>query len=95
MIENIQSINNKVTLNVFSASTDWRFAPRWSATLGGAVLRFDDDNQRTRVIGRVEHTLTSSQPRIIVGVEGMGFSNSDPAIARGYYNPERYREFKL
>lgn len=25
----------------------------------------------------------------------MGFSNSDPAIARGYYNPERYREFKL
>ena len=95
VIENIQSINNKVTLNVFSASTDWRFAPRWSATLGGAVLRFDDGNQRTRVIGRVEHTLTSSQPRIIVGVEGMGFSNSDPAIARGYYNPEHYRELKL
>lgn len=95
VIENIQSINNKVTLNVFSASTDWRFAPRWSATLGGAMLRFDDGNQRTRVIGRVEHTLTSSQPRIIVGVEGMGFSNSDPAIARGYYNPERYRELKL
>ncbi len=95
VIENIQSINNKVTLNVFSTSTDWRFAPRWSATIGGALLRFDDGNQRTRVIGRVEHTLTSSQPRIIVGVEGMGFSNSDPAIARGYYNPERYREFKL
>lgn len=95
VIENIPSINNKVTLNVFSASTDWRFAPRWSATLGGTMLRFDDGNQRTRMIARVEHTLTSSQPRIIVGVEGMGFSNSNPAIARGYYNPERYRELKL
>ena len=95
VIENIQSLDNKVTLNVFSASTDWRFAPRWSATLGGALLRFDDGNQRTRLMGRVEHTLTASQPRIIVGFEGMGFSNSDSAVSRGYYNPEHYRELKM
>lgn len=95
VIENVSSINNKVTLNAFSASTDWRFAPRWTATLGGAILKFDDGNQRTRLIGRVEHVLTTTQPRIVFGVEGMGFSSTDPTISRGYYNPKRYREFKL
>jgi tetratricopeptide (TPR) repeat protein len=95
VVENIQSINNKVTLNAFSASMDWRFAPRWNATLGGAVVRFDDDNQRTRLLGRVEHVLTTAQPRIVLGLEGMGFNASDPTIDRGYYNPERYRELKM
>ncbi len=95
VIENIDSLNNEVTLNALSASTDWHFAPRWKATLGGAVLRFDDDNQRTRLIGRVEHVLTTAQPRIVLGLEGMGFNDSDPTIERGYYNPERYRELKL
>lgn len=95
VIENIDSLNNEVTLNALSASADWRFAPRWNATLGGAALRFDDGNQRTRLIGRVEHTLATAQPRIVLGLEGMGFSDSDPTIERGYYNPERYRELKL
>jgi tetratricopeptide (TPR) repeat protein len=95
VIENIESLNNEVTLNAVSASADWRFAPRWNATLGGAALRFDDDNQRTRLIGRVEHILATAQPRIVLGLEGMGFRDSDPTIERGYYNPERYRELKL
>jgi len=95
VVENIRAINNQVTLNAFSASTDWRFAPRWNATLGGAVVRFDDDNQRTRLLGRVEHVLTTAQPRIVLGLEGMGFNASDPSVDRGYYNPERYREFKM
>ncbi|MFZ3173660.1 MAG: tetratricopeptide repeat protein [Thiobacillus sp.] len=95
VIENIDAIHNKVTLEAFSASMDWRFAPRWNATLGGAVLRFDDDNLRTRLVGRVEHILTTAQPRIVLGLEGMGFNDSDPAIDRGYYNPERYRELKM
>lgn len=95
VVETIDALNNEVTLNVVAASADWRFAPRWNATLGGALLRFDDDNQRTRLIGRVERVLTTAQPRLVIGLEGMGFKDSDPSIARGYYNPERYREFKL
>jgi len=69
VIENIASLNNEVTLNAVSASADWRFSPRWNATLGGAVLRFDDDNQRTRLIGRVEHILARAQPRIVLGLK--------------------------
>lgn len=95
IIENIDAIRNKVSLKAFSASADWRFAPRWNATLGGAILRFDDNNRRTRLIGRAEYLLTSAQPRVVLGIEGMGFSDSDPTIDRGYYNPERYRELKM
>lgn len=94
-VETIAALNNRVTLNYLGASADWRFLPQWSATLGGAVLRFDDDNQRTRLIGRIEHVVLRDQPRLTLGVEGMGFNDSDPTIARGYYNPERYREFKV
>lgn len=94
VIENIESVDNRVTLNALSAGVDWRFAPRWGATLGAAVLRFDDGNRRTRLVGRIEHVVTTAQPRIVVGLEGMGFRDSDPTVARGYYNPERYREFK-
>ena len=94
VVETIEALQNEVTLDQVSASTDWLFAPRWRATLGAALLRFDDDNQRTRLIGRVEHVLMTAQPRVVVGVEGMGFNDSDPAIDRGYYNPETYRELK-
>ena len=94
VIENVASIHNEVTLNAVSASADWRFAPHWSATAGAAALRFDDGNQRTRLIGRVERILRTAHPRLVVGLEGMGFRDSDPTVDRGYYNPERYREFK-
>lgn len=95
VIENVRSIRNEVTLNALSGGADWRFAPRWNATVGGAVLRFDDGNQRTRLIGRVEHVVKTAQPRLVLGLEGMGFNDSDPSIDRGYYNPERYREIKV
>jgi tetratricopeptide (TPR) repeat protein len=95
VVENIESLTNEVTFNAVSASADWRFAPRWSATLGGAVLRFDDDNQRTRLTGRVERIVKTTQPRIVLGAEGMGFNDSDPTLERGYYNPEHYRELKM
>jgi tetratricopeptide (TPR) repeat protein len=94
VIETVEALHNEVTLNQLSASTDWLFAPRWRATLGAALLRFDDDNLRSRLIGRVEHVLLTAQPRVVVGVEGMGFNDSDPDIDRGYYNPETYRELK-
>ncbi len=94
-VETITALNNRVTLNYVAASTDWRFLPQWSATLGGAVLRFDDDNQRTRIVGRVERVVLRDQPRLTLGIEGMGFNDSDPTIYRGYYNPARYREIKV
>lgn len=102
VVETISALrDHEVTLNVVAASTDWRFAPRWSATLGGAILRFDDGNQRTRLTGRIEHVVKTAQPRVVLGLEGMSFNDSDPSIEapgigdRGYYNPERYRELKL
>jgi len=98
VVETIDALDEKVTLNAVAASTDWRFAPRWSATLGGALLRFDDDNRRTRLTGRVEHIVKTAQPRLVLGLEGMGFNDSDPTSTinkRGYYNPERYRELKF
>ena len=95
VIENVRSIRNEVTLNALSGGADWHFAPRWNATVGAAVLRFDDGNQRTRLIGRVEHVVKTAQPRLVLGLEGMGFNDSDPNTDRGYYNPERYREIKV
>jgi tetratricopeptide (TPR) repeat protein len=94
-VETVTALNNRVTLNYVAASADWRFMPQWSATLGGAVLRFDDDNQRTRLIGRVERIVLRNQPRLTLGIEGMGFNDSNPTIYRGYYNPARYREIKV
>jgi tetratricopeptide (TPR) repeat protein len=94
VVETVEALRNEVTLNLVSASADWMFAPRWRATLGGALLRFDDGNLRKRMIGRVEHVARVAQPRLVLGVEGMGFNDSDPAIDRGYYNPETYRELK-
>lgn len=98
VVETIDALEEEVTLTAVAASTDWRFAPRWSATLGAAIVRFDDDNRRTRLTGRVEHVVRTAQPRIVLGLEGMGFNDSDPTSTideRGYYNPERYRELKF
>ena len=94
-VETLTALNNRVTFNYVSASADWRFLPQWSATLGGAVLRFDDDNQRSRLVARVERVVLRDQPRLSLGVEAMGFNDSDPTIDRGYYNPARYREAKI
>lgn len=93
-VETLTALNNRVTYHYAAASADWRFLPRWSATVGGAVFRFDDDNRRTRLVGRLERVMLRDQPRLTLGVEAMGFNASDPTIARGYYNPARYREVK-
>ncbi len=100
VIENARSIQNKVMLDAVSASADWRFAPRWRATAGTTLLRFDDGSRRTRLIGRVEHVITVARPRLVLGLEGMGFADSARSRDatgtdnRGYYNPHRYRELK-
>lgn len=100
VIETVRAIQNEVTLDAVSASVDWRFAPRWRATAGSALLRFDDGNRRSRLIGRVENIITNVQPRLVLGFEGMDFTDSarsrdtTGADGRGYYNPHRYRELK-
>lgn len=95
VVENIQSIQNEVQFDYLSGGFDYRFAPRWLASLGLTVGRFDDGNRRTRVNGRVEYALGRS-PRLTLGLEGMGFRDSDPPSPyRGYWSPDRYHELKL
>lgn len=95
IIENIQSINNRVRLDYASAGFDYRFAPRWLASLGLMSARFDDTNRRTRASGRIEY-LTLTDPRLTLGIEAMGFNDSaPPSPNRGYYSPDRYREVKF
>jgi hypothetical protein len=38
VVETIEALQNEVTLNQVSASTDWPFAPRWRHA-GAALLR--------------------------------------------------------
>lgn len=95
IIENIESINNRVMLDYASAGFDYRFAPRWLGSLGMLAGRFDDGNWRKRLSGRIEY-LSMLDPRLTLGIEAMGFNDSAPPIPyRGYYSPEMYREIKL
>ncbi len=94
VVENVTALRNRVDFNYAALGTDWRFAPRWLAALGVAVLDFDDGNRRHREIGRLAYTLRADQPRLVVGGEFTRFEDSDPEIDRGYYNPETYREGK-
>lgn len=95
IIENIASINNRVSLDYASGGFDYRFAPRWLASAGLMTARFDDANRRTRAAGRIEY-LTLTDPRLTLGIEAMGFNDSaPPSPGRGYYSPDRYREVKF
>ena len=95
IVENIASIRNHVSFDYLSAGFDIRPAPLWLFNLGALGGRFDDGNQRKKVTGRIEYRVTND-PRLTVGVEGMGFNDSNPpSPGRGYYSPEAYREIKL
>lgn len=94
VIENIQSVRNKVTFTSLGAGVEVRVHPRVTAGASLGLGRFDDENVRNRLRARVEG-LVLAQPRITLGWEGFRFSNSKPDIVRGYYNPESYIENKL
>lgn len=95
IIENIQSINNRVRLDYASAGLDYRFAPRWLGSVALLTGQFDDGNRRRRAAGRIEY-LALPDPRLTLGIEAMGFNDSAPPTpGRGYYSPESYREVKL
>ena len=79
IVENLDSIDNRVRLNFASASVDHTFSPRWNAGAGLFLGKFDDGNRRTRLNGRVEF-VAQFKPRVAVGVEGLGFRDSTQAF---------------
>lgn len=94
VVENVQSVDNEVRFDYVSAGFDHRFAARWEGSLGILLGRFDDGNQRTRGTGRLLYRFNDA-PRLLAGVEGMAFRDSDPPVpGRGYWSPDRYSEIK-
>ncbi len=79
IVENLDSIDNRVKLNFASASVDHEFTRRINAGAGLFLAKFDDGNRRTRVNGRVEY-VARVQPRLSFGVEGLGFRDSKQAF---------------
>lgn len=95
IIENIQSLLNRVQFNYASAGFDARPFDRWLFSAGVLAADFRDGNQRHRLHGRIEHRWRDA-PRLDAGIEAFGFNDSDPPNpSLGYYNPDRYREGKL
>lgn len=79
IVENLDSIDNRVKLNYFSGSVDHTFDPRWNAGGGLFLGKFDDGNRRTRLTGRLEY-VTLFKPRLSFGLEALGFRDSKQAF---------------
>ena len=79
IVENLDSIDNRVKLNYLSGSVDHRFDPRWSAGGGLFFGEFDDGNRRTRATGHLEY-VARFNPRVSFGVEGLTFRDSKQAF---------------
>ena len=79
IVENLDSIDNRVKLNYLSGSVDHVFTPRWNAGGGLFLGKFDDGNRRTRLTGRVEY-VALLKPRLSFGLEGLGFRDSKQAF---------------
>jgi tetratricopeptide (TPR) repeat protein len=105
VVETPQAIGNRITASVASIGLQHRLPPRW--TFGGALsaLRFSDGNNRLRVYGAVDYA-TRFNPKVVVGLEGAAFTDSDPASfaaapppgtlpPAGYWNPKRYAEGRI
>lgn len=105
VVETPQAIGNRITVDVYSVGAEWRAPPRW--TLAGVLsyLHFSDGNDRKRAYGRIDYA-TRFNPKVVVGVEGAAFEDSDPASfaavpppgtlpPAGYWNPKRYAEGRV
>jgi tetratricopeptide (TPR) repeat protein len=79
IVENLDSIDNRVKLNYLSGSVDHSFDPRWNAGGGLFLGKFDDGNRRTRLTGRLEY-VAQFKPRLSFGLEGLGFRDSKQAF---------------
>lgn len=95
VIENIPSIQNRVVYTRANLGFDFLPIPRFQlAMLGQAGSfsdKFDDSNNRYRVGGRMEYLLFYN-PRIFLFADGYYFTDTNPDIYVGYYNPGNYRE---
>ena len=105
VVETPQAIGNRITVDVAAIGTEYRLPPRW--TVGGTLsnLRFSDGNNRVRVYGHVDYA-TRFNPKVVVGLEGAAFNDSDPAsyatprppgtlAPAGYWNPKDYTEGRI
>jgi Flp pilus assembly protein TadD len=105
VVETPQAIGNRITVDVAALGAEYRMPPRW--TVGGTLsnLRFSDGNNRVRVYGHVDYA-TRFNPKVVVGLEGAAFSDSDPAsyanprppgtlAPAGYWNPKDYVEGRV
>ena len=79
IVENLDSIDNRVKLKYLSGSVDHTFDPRWNAGGGLFLGKFDDGNRRTRATGRLEY-IANLKPRVSLGVEGLAFRDSKQAF---------------
>lgn len=105
VVETPQAIGNRITVDVAALGVEHRLPPRW--TVGGNVsaLRFSDDNTRLRVYGHLDYA-TRFNPKVVIGVEGAAFTDSNPASyaavpppgtlpPAGYWNPKNYVEGRI
>jgi tetratricopeptide (TPR) repeat protein len=102
VVETPQAIGNRITADSAALGAEFRLPPRWSFTGVVSFLSFSDGNDRTRVYGRVDYA-TRFDPKVVVGVEGAAFEDSNPASfaavrppgtlpPAGYWNPKNYAE---
>ena len=105
VVETPQAIGNRITVDVAALGAEYRMPPRW--TVGGTLsnLRFSDGNNRVRVYGHVDYA-TRFNPKVVLGLEGAAFTDSDPAsfatprppgtlAPAGYWNPKDYAEGRV
>jgi tetratricopeptide (TPR) repeat protein len=105
VVETPQAIGNRITVDVAALGVEHRLPPRW--TVGGNVsaLRFSDDNTRLRIYGHVDYA-TRFNPKVVIGVEGAAFTDSNPVSyaavpppgtlpPAGYWNPKNYVEGRV
>lgn len=97
IIDTISALRNEVNFRDVSIGATYTPTPRWSFAGSVARLEFDDDNRRNRIAWRGDYALWT-RPQIRLGIEGNRFENSRPwdvnRANRGYYNPDRYLEYR-
>ncbi len=79
IVENLDSIDNRVRIIYLAASADYQLTPRLSVGAGHSLARFDDGNTRNRLAGRLEY-VAWFKPRVSVGAEGYAFRDKEEAF---------------
>lgn len=94
IIENVPSIQNQVLFNYGRINIDQWLSQRILLNANLGVDQFNDDNTRPKIGGSALYTLIFV-PKIYAGINASVFSDSNPEINRGYYNPNKYQEHRV